>query len=358
MHFVVDANIIIAEDFGRSVRFRTLLAASTTLGYKVYVPRLAITETVAKFSREFGKEFKSARSILGQLSKLLGVRFETGIAHLDQEAETAAFENALVAKLNYHQVTQLHYPDISHADVVRRAVSRKRPFDQNGSGYRDTLIWLSALNLASQTDGKIILVSKDEDFGKSDVLHSDLINDLVEAGHAKEKVALSSSLSNIIDEDIRPKLKAVLLENPLETLANLNIDAKEAILLAIQGAYNYVEWEPNELGLPPECQTPTLYYAEGIEDLHVVEVRELSDGNSLVRLETEVYGGFNFFMLKADWYVVDDDPRLDVAEFDWNEYGLLGEVTLKLNASIDLLVDQANPLEPQAQVVSLVPPDV
>ena len=357
MHFVVDANIIIAEDFGRSVRFRTLLTASNALGYKVYVPRLAITETVAKFSREFGKEFNSTRRILGQLSKLLGQRFETAIADLDPETETASFENSLVAKLNYAHVTQLHYPDITHEDVAHRAVSRKRPFGQKGSGYRDTLIWLSTLKLAGEIDGKIVLVTKDGDFGKADALHNDLINDLVEAGHTKDKVALSSSLSNIIDEYIRPKLNSVLLENPLETLANLNVDAQEAILIAIQGAYNNVEWEPNELGLPSECETPTLYYVEGVENLHVVEVRELPDGNSLVRVETEVSGGFNFFMLKADLYVVDDDPRLDVADFDWNEYGLLGEVTLQLNATIDFLVDQANPLEPQAQVVYLVPLD-
>ena len=355
MHFVVDANIIIAEDFGRSVRFRTLLAASNALGYKVYVPRLAITETVAKFSREFGKEFNSARRILGQLSKLLGQRLETAIADLDPETETASFENSLVAKLNYAHVTQLHYPDIAHEDVAHRAVSRKRPFGQEGSGYRDTLIWLSTLKLADETDGKIVLVTKDGDFGKADALHNDLINDLVEAGHTKDKVALSSSLSNIIDEYIRPKLNSVLLENPLETLANLNVDAQETILLAIQGAYNNVEWDPNELGLPSECETPTLYYVEGVENLHVVEVRELPDGNSLVRVETEVSGGFNFFMLKADLYVVDDDPSLDVADFDWNEYGLLGEVTLQLNATIDFLVDQANPLEPQAQVVYLAP---
>ena len=357
MHFVVDANIIIAENFGRSVRFRTLLAASNTLGYKVYVPCLAITETVAKFSREFGEEFNSVRRILGQLSKLLGQRFETAVADLDPEKETASFKDSLVAKLNHAHVTQLHYPDTSHADVVHRAVSRKRPFDQNGSGYRDTLIWLSTLKLASQTDGTIVLVSKDGDFGKADALHSDLINDLVEAGHTKDKVALSPSLSNIIDEYIRPELKVGLLENPLETLANLNVDAQEAVLLAIQGAYNNVEWEPNELGLPSECETPILYYVERVKDLHVVEVRELPDGNSLVRVKTEVSGGFNFFMLKADLYVIDDDPRLDVADLDWNEYGLLGEVTLQLNATIDLLLDQANLLEPQAQVVYLAPPD-
>ena len=358
MHIILDASAIIAEDFGRSVRFRTLLAASKALDYEVIVPSLAIAETVGKFHREIGKEDNSVRRVLGQLSKLLGRRIDPTVVGIDPGSESESFKSALESRLQYSEVIILSYPDVAHEDIAERAISRRRPFDQNGSGYRDTLIWLSALKLAGETGGQIILVSEDGDFGTANGLHGDLTNDLVEAGHPKDKVMLSKSLSNVIDEYVLPKLSAVLLEKPLAALADLGVDAQEATLLAIQTAYNHVEWEPNELGLPPECETPTLYYVEGGEDLQVVEVRALPDGRLLARIVTKVFGGFNFFMLKADLYVVDEDPRLDVADFDWNEYGLLGEITLELNATIDLLIDQSNPLKPQAQVVSLAIPEV
>jgi len=33
------------------------------------------------------------------------------------------------------------YADISHADIVTRDLKRRKPFQQNGKGYRDTLLW-------------------------------------------------------------------------------------------------------------------------------------------------------------------------------------------------------------------------
>ena len=357
MHIILDASTIIDENFGRSARFRTLLLASFALGYKVCVPRLAVAETVAKFSRDFSRDFNLVRRDLGKMAKLLDRPLDEGVLGLVPEEEKEAFETALFAGLNCAGAKLLDYPDITHEEVARKAISRKRPFNEKGSGYRDALIWSSTLELARETEDALILVSADGDFGDHEGLHKDLIDDLVNEGHKEGKITLSKSLSTVIDEQVRPNLTAVLSANPLQTLADLNVDTQEFMLLAIYGAYNNVEWEPDQLGLPAECQTPTLYYVEGAENLNVMNVRELPDDKLLVIVEADVDGGFNFYMLYADWDALEDDPRLLAWDLDWNDHGLLGEVTLQLHAKVDVLVDVLDPLEPQAQVISMVPRD-
>ena len=51
MYIVLDANIIISEGYGNSVHFGLLMSWSSAMGHEVYVPRLAIEEVVARFSR-------------------------------------------------------------------------------------------------------------------------------------------------------------------------------------------------------------------------------------------------------------------------------------------------------------------
>jgi hypothetical protein len=61
-------------------------------------------------------------------------------------------------------------PKVSHAAVLERAISRRPPFDENGRGYQDTLLWLSLLELAnSGRFTEIAFVSNNHrDFGSKE----------------------------------------------------------------------------------------------------------------------------------------------------------------------------------------------
>ena len=222
MYIVLDASSIIGEDFGRSPLFKTLLSASNTVGHTVCVPRLAIAETVAKFSRDFDRDRNLVSRHLGQLSKLLGRAIVSEITELEPTTENTLFENSLVARLEAANVAIRGYPMVDHEDIANKAIARRRPFDVKGSGYRDTLIWLSTLELAGQTDSNLILVAEDGDFGDDNGLHSDLVDDLVLGGYPKGKVTLFKSLSRVIDEQVRPNLEEVIWQNPLGALAPIH----------------------------------------------------------------------------------------------------------------------------------------
>ena len=70
MHIVLDASVLITEDYGGSALMQTLLSASTALGYTVCVPRLAVSETAGKALQELERHSRIARRSLRQLTRL------------------------------------------------------------------------------------------------------------------------------------------------------------------------------------------------------------------------------------------------------------------------------------------------
>jgi len=106
------------------------------------------------------------------------------------------------------------YPDTPHEDLVKRAMARRKPFNENGVGYRDSLIWETTLSLATRLDTQVILLSKNtNDFGDDErELHPDLIEDLADLELPRDKVILVSSLEDFVNAYIDPILSRGNLE--------------------------------------------------------------------------------------------------------------------------------------------------
>ena len=165
LHFVLDANTVISEGFGASAHLRALLSASSAVGYKVYLPKPVLEEIAAKYARDLASNARKVGDNLGALSRLLGRDLRSPLDEFDLTAETASFKERLLGQLRASGSEILDYPGTSHEDLVSRATSRRRPFDDKGSGYRDALVWETVLKLATQVEGSIVLVSKDKDLG-------------------------------------------------------------------------------------------------------------------------------------------------------------------------------------------------
>jgi hypothetical protein len=118
----------------------------------------------------------------------LGIDPGTSLADLVATAADA-FPPRLDAQLADLNVDVVDPPDVPHMDLVTRASIRRRPCDDNGNGYRDTLIWLTLIELAKSTNDAVALVSDNyKDFGVTGAqsddrsLHAQLIEDLEAAG--------------------------------------------------------------------------------------------------------------------------------------------------------------------------------
>ena len=285
-HFVLDANTVIAEQYGASAHMRALLSASSAVGFQVHLPKVALEEIAAKYERELSKNAKEADKNLSRLSWLLGRSIDSPMEGFDPKEETRAFREKLLSHLGMTESHIIDYPDTLHETLVKRATSRKRPFDDNGSGYRDAIIWESVLELATQVKGPIVLVTKDKDFReRSSNLHGDLIKDLERLGLPEDKVILATDLASLVEQHVRPNLGTLPWESRLQFLAQDGVNLEDSIALILLGACSGKEWEPPELGIPWEYESPTLAMIADVSGLTVLDIRQLNSSQVLVKVE-------------------------------------------------------------------------
>ena len=213
VHIVVDANIIIGTGYGSNHQFRELLSTLEDLPHDLCIPKVVIEEVIGKFSRDFDDDAREIRSRLRDLSRRLGKDLSSTVNDLDKANEVSSFRERLEAQFD----RILDYPDTRHELLVRRATTRIRPFDEEGDGYRDALIWETVLILAeeddsSEDDAKVVLISNDNDFrNQKRELHNDLSSQIEERGLSLDRVILFSTLGEFITH-----LQSGLPEVPLE----------------------------------------------------------------------------------------------------------------------------------------------
>ena len=248
MHVVLDAEVITSAGFGNSPLFRFIVSTAPVVDIRLCVPSLVIDEVVANFGREINKEVRTLNGALKKLSRHLRKELPSPTAELQQRNEVSLYRNRLLKALGPTCVV-LPYPDSSHQELVARAIARRRPFDEKGSGFRDALIWDSVLELATQGDGVLVLVSGDGDFSdKADCLHPDLVKEVQNRGLVKGTVTLARSLPAFVDLHIRPRLRSLLEDDPHRILEHLGLGPEGAVSDALEGIPDR-DWSPLELGL-------------------------------------------------------------------------------------------------------------
>lgn len=158
---VLDATELRKEWLCVGLKYQLLQHMFHATWVSVHIPASVLDETVANY----GREVEAARRHLEKLNRSrrsLGLEaLESGPFALDLRAYlTERFDEVL-------GFTVMPWPTISHEDLVRRAVNRTPPFDERGSGYRDSLVWADVLALARE-GRDVAFVTDDKIFASSD----------------------------------------------------------------------------------------------------------------------------------------------------------------------------------------------
>jgi hypothetical protein len=190
---VLDANAIMQDPMCAGAIWQVLAHAPADWHLRLAVSEVAVAEAVAGYERE------TQRAIL-QLEKVAKSWGRMG-AKSDVEAlrdalllRSQRYPEHLASSLSAAGTKILAPPNVSHREIVGRAVARRRPCDAEGDGYRDTLVWLTVLDLAVE-DGadQVVFVTNDSDFLNDDksALHVDLVEDLASRG-AEDRVRIGA----------------------------------------------------------------------------------------------------------------------------------------------------------------------
>jgi hypothetical protein len=119
--------------------------------------------------------------------------------------------------------------------LVDRAIRRKRPFDDAGSGFRDSLLWETVIGAALENPlSEVLLISNDARAFKaseSSGLHADLLDDLSSRGGVG-KVKLFEHLAAYFDEAGygAPSLVAQIVEDLDKDQSRLRSHVEHALV--------------------------------------------------------------------------------------------------------------------------------
>jgi hypothetical protein len=121
------------------------------------VPALVVQESAGRFRAAIEEALEKRRAADVALSRL-GVS-DSGFS-LDVDEQVERYESTLRAKVLGAQGLIPDLPSVELSNLVAKAIRRMRPFDQQGNGFRDAILWEHALSLLEDFD-PVVLISND-----------------------------------------------------------------------------------------------------------------------------------------------------------------------------------------------------
>lgn len=274
---VLDSNVFYGTNWYLESTAGRLLRDEAAAGrLRIAVPDVVLIESDANYRRavraEEGK-LAAARNALQQLRSPQGG---------DLKPRRLRYRVDLEKILSQAGAEILPIPDTPHEHLIARAVERRRPFNDKGSGYRDALIWESVLELLERGSEPVALISNDRDAfpEKRDKpkLAADLVRELRDRGHAG-RVALYFQLKDFTVK--LPKTRKlvddwtqVLADNPefARKLTDHLVEVADAEATAVIGSANLVG---------PERNARFISFANP-RDLRVAEVWVSAEGSAIL----------------------------------------------------------------------------
>lgn len=162
---VVDANIIVMNALLRGDKWDAAREAINAGRLRVVLPATARLEAIGTHRRAHETKVLELKKILRRSSDRAKQAADSLLAVYEQEI--ADYETLLDARILDIGIEIANEPSHSHIEITERAIARKPPFDERGGGYRDTLLWLTAIEQLDEPPFEhLVLVSDDAIFTK------------------------------------------------------------------------------------------------------------------------------------------------------------------------------------------------
>jgi predicted nucleic acid-binding protein len=178
---VVDSNAIVKQSwYLDSPAWRLLLHQAEHGEICLLIPRVVLIEVLARYRQELDAALDAERKAIRALGPLMR---ETKQGEPDRSADQVMkfYEETVLDVLAGNGINVADIPAVDLESFVSRAATRKRPFDDNGHGFRDALVWETlVVSVDSDIHSEVIFITRDGDYlaEKSKAgLHSDLVID-------------------------------------------------------------------------------------------------------------------------------------------------------------------------------------
>lgn len=176
MLIVLDTNVLQEDFLMTSGRFRVLLEYAERTQATFLLPRIVVEELAANYRRELQRRVAAVTRAHEQLHGIHAASM-IPVVTVDIEAATTEYILRTHARLRVRPTDVLDYAPGYLADVVRRAIDRRRPCSDKGEEIRDALLWLTTLDAAAVAGEPVFLISRNTAQFSADrsSLHPDLV---------------------------------------------------------------------------------------------------------------------------------------------------------------------------------------
>lgn len=351
MLILLDSNAFWADVYAEKPWLSAVLDGARHGDFEVVVPETVVRELVRQFPERLSEATRDANAAIGAAAKSLrrlGVR-PPGIVEVDEDALANDYESRIRRRLSGPGCRIEPDPN-NLGQAIDWAVDRRKPFKSSGEGLPDAAIWLTALGLASQGYPVLLVSTNTEDFGDGKspaALAPELVEDLTAAGCLSSRVRLLTDVKQLVDEVVAPMAQA---EARAERLI-ADVESAGRVRQALEEALLYAPIPQGDLRLGVDLDNDPQPIGLDIGTLELSSVREVDEGELLIRLRALCDLHLDMAVYKADFALADDDSPVSVSREDLNDHYFQGEAEILAWVTLDIQVD---PLAEDVEVEPVV----
>lgn len=326
-YIVLDANVFIADYWLRSPSFVLLRDFLKKTNATLVVPKVVFQEVLNHHEEDLKKVKSDIQRALREAGRLIRdfKGRQDSIVALSKKSKEDPYEKFLSSELASLNSRIPDYNDIPHTEVIDRDLRRRKPFQESGKGYRDTLLWETILRNSIEKGVETVFITKNvRDFSDANgELHGDLKNDVVRRKGDEDSLVLFRDLPAFTDAYIVPYLRkrrdfAVLVANKkvpgldLENVCDQNIDG---LTEALNRSPSAMIGDPGQY----EPEVDVIYVPK---EFDIEEASEVSKDLLLVVFEFEAEVAFIYFLPNSEYFTMSEEESSNIAilEPGWNEY--------------------------------------
>lgn len=364
MLIVIDSNVLLRDCRLTSPSIRQIEKALEHCDdLHLAIPEIVIDEAASTFEKMMRAENAGLRKVARAMRRLSDVPTVAPLSDADIENLRDAYRNNIVEWAARLGASTLAYPTTPHRDVVARLHAGRRPFKGEEDGYRDHLIWLSVLDVASSTgDGLVFVTDNVADFATKDGdLHPHLVEDVINLGLPADRIRRISF--NGLTEIVKPCLeqadrRAQLddIRRALEREAYGQLQLTDTLPDVLRDALQNVDLGAFDVEFPPEFEEPTVTTVYGIDDVEVLAIEPLSENEFVIDVSGIMECDVEFFIEKPEAWYLEEGAQVSIFEHDWNErYAWAGQTT-NLRFTMKLAFDESTSQITSHEVTSMSGP--
>ena len=184
-----------------------LLSLSKSGEIMLYMSIVVKQELINHYSKRIEKAFVEFEKNLQTIRYLKRkTNWNSSIVKISLKREITNYRRYLDSLIEDNKIIEIGFPVATHETILNRAINRMKPFNSNGKGYQDTLIWMSIVEKLEyfKEEDEVVFISRNQtDFGENArVLANELKKDVESSGFDTSRFRYYSVLIEFFNHEL------------------------------------------------------------------------------------------------------------------------------------------------------------